>query len=622
MAERLPAGRRRRFRVQLKGRRGMAEFFAELKRRQIYRIAATYLVVAWLAIQVVNNLSPALRLPEWASSLVVLLLLIGFPITLIFAWVQQMPSEGGRPARNAALDWTLVGALALVLLFMGYQQLAPRQPGVEAAREAAASQASAISLAVLPFANVSGDASQEFFSDGMTDEIIAALARVPSLRMVGRSSAFQFKGQNRDLRSIGQSLGATYLIDGSVRRSGTRVRITAQLIKTEDGIGLWTDNYDRELTDVFAIQEEIAQAIVASLRVPLGLGQGERLVSNRTNDLESYQQYLRARALFRARDLSQAITLLDSIVARDPEFAPAWALLSRSSQILSGTNRPERTGSLEETRRLLQSGQNKAEMAAREAIRLDPRHPLGYSALARSRLYLGKWVETDDLSRQALALDPNEPEVLDFYSNLLLGVGRLQDSLRTRQRLRAQEPFVPVFNHDLAVVMQANGESQASIPILEAIPADISGEIDRSAFLARAYTAGARDAEAAETLLLIPSDPGTSRQIVVQAAQILRSGRKAEKSPEPLPTLPSELNFIYAYAGVPDRALDLPERLAELDDIGAVTFGLLWFPEFAPLRKTERFKALMRKAGLVDYWRAKGWPDLCRPVGADDFACS
>ena len=146
---------------------------------------------------------------------------------------------------------------------------------------------------MLPFANLSGDASQEFFSDGMTDEITSALAKVANLRVVGRTSAFQFKGQNKDLRAIGQALGATYLIDGSVRKAGNRVRITAQLIKADDGIGLWTDNYDRELTDVFAIQEDIATAIAGALRVPLGLQQGERLVSNRTSDVESYQDYLR-----------------------------------------------------------------------------------------------------------------------------------------------------------------------------------------------------------------------------------------------------------------------------------------------------------------------------------------
>jgi TolB-like protein/DNA-binding SARP family transcriptional activator len=160
-------------------------------------------------------------------------------------------------------------------------------------------QASTISIAVLPFANMSGDATQEFFSDGMTEEITAALAKVPNLRVVARTSSFQFKGQNQDLRVVGQALGTSHLIEGSVRKVGDRVRITAQLIKVDDGTHLWSETYDRQLTDIFAIQEGIAAAIAGALRVPLGLAPGERLVSNRDIDPESYQQYLQARTMLR-----------------------------------------------------------------------------------------------------------------------------------------------------------------------------------------------------------------------------------------------------------------------------------------------------------------------------------
>ena len=148
---------------------------------------------------------------------------------------------------------------------------------------------------------MSGDAAQEFFSDGMSEEITSALAKIPDLRVVGRESAFQFKGEKKDLRAIGQSLNATHLIEGSVRKVGDRVRITAQLVQADNGLNVWTDSYDREMTDVFAIQEDIATAIAGALRMPLGLKQGERLVSNRSIDPESYQQYLRAKAMVRAR---------------------------------------------------------------------------------------------------------------------------------------------------------------------------------------------------------------------------------------------------------------------------------------------------------------------------------
>ena len=216
--------------------------------------------------------------------------------------------------RATRLDFVLVGALVAVLAVVSYQQLAPatgtRTPQQQANVTPSTAQPGGISVAVLPFVNLSSDKEQEFFSDGMTEEITSALAKVPDLRVVGRTSAFQFKGQNKDLTAIGQALHATHLIEGSVRKDGNEVRITAQLIKADDGTHLWTESYNRELKGVFAIPEEIATAIASALRVPLGPQRGQSLVSSRTSDLDSYQQYLRARALYRAREIDQAIAVL------------------------------------------------------------------------------------------------------------------------------------------------------------------------------------------------------------------------------------------------------------------------------------------------------------------------
>ena len=257
------------------------------------------------------------------------------------------PADGATArATTGKLDWALMGALVVVIALVSYQQLAPTTGARTAQQASVAPTPGGISIAVLPFANVSGDAGQEFFSDGMTEEISAALANVKSLRVIARTSAFQFKGQNGDVRAVGQALGATHLIEGSVRKAGDRVRITAQLVQADNGSQLWSENYDRQLTDIFAIQEDIAQAIAASLRVPLGLAQGDTLVRDRTKDLESYDQYLRARALVRARGqkpVADAIALLEPVVARDPGFAPAWALLAQA-YVLVPANSPEPRG--------------------------------------------------------------------------------------------------------------------------------------------------------------------------------------------------------------------------------------------------------------------------------------
>jgi TolB-like protein len=285
----------------------MDNFFAELKRRHIYRVAAAYAVVAWVLLQLVNNLAPGLNLPNWALTFVIVLLAVGFPISLVFAWILELktPADGATArAATGKLDWFLAAALVVVIALVSYQQLAPTT-GARTSQQAGvatgAPNPTAISIAVLPLANLSGDTAQEFFSDGMTDEITSALAKVRDLRVVGRSSAFQFKGQNKDLRAIGHALSARYLIDGSVRKAGDRVRISAQLVEADNGVQLWSENYDRQLTDIFATQEDIAQAIAGALRVPLGLKLGVSLVPSRTANLESYQDYLRARALVRAR---------------------------------------------------------------------------------------------------------------------------------------------------------------------------------------------------------------------------------------------------------------------------------------------------------------------------------
>jgi len=290
----------------------MGNFLAELKRRHIYRVAAAYAAVAWLLIQVVNNVAPIFDLPVNGARAFVLLLAIGFPIALIFAWRLEFKTGGGssRP-KFQTIDWVL-GAIAVAVVgFVGYQEFAVRvappqaQAGVEAARAAAAKPVG-ISVAVLPFVNLSSDKEQEFFSDGMTEEVTAALAKIPDLRVVARTSAFEFKGKNVNIKTMGEQLAATHLIEGSVRKADDRLRVTVQLIKAEDGTHVWAENYDRQLTDIFVIQEDIARALAASLRMPLGLKPGENLVNNRKIDPDSYQDFLRAKALWRARTPASA----------------------------------------------------------------------------------------------------------------------------------------------------------------------------------------------------------------------------------------------------------------------------------------------------------------------------
>ena len=571
----------------------MGNFFAELKNRHIYRVAAAYTVAAWLMLQLFNNLDPILRLPAWVGTMVLVLLVGGFPVALLFAWLHEFV-----PILPRSLG---------------------QNPSVPAEAAAPRAQASALSIAVLPLANLSGDAAQDFFSDGMTDEISSALSKIRDLRIVARSSAFQFKGQHKDLRAIGEALSARYLIDGSVRKAGDRVRITAQLAEAESGVQCWSETYDRELKDVFAVQEDIAQAIAAALHVPLGLKQGESLVPSRTANLDSYEDYLRAKALVRARGpresggpLTEATRLLEEVVARDSNYAPAWAVLAQAYSLIPAFSPSLVTGSIEEFRRRVRESLGKAEAAAQRAIRLEPNNADGYTGLATVETFRRRFIPAEDLFKQALSLDPANPEALQVYSVALATAGRLKDSLPLRQRLRALEPFVPVYNVFTAQILWLNGKDDAAIVMLKDLPPNTPFA---ATSLAEIHAAAGRFHEAADTLLTTP--PGFYRPGIVEtAAELLRSAPSPAASPQDLPKL-GQLSFVYLYVGAPERALEP----AEDGDPDAPTAMLLWHSSAAAVRKTDRFKALVRKAGLVEFWLARGWPDLCRPDGNDDFVC-
>jgi TolB-like protein/tetratricopeptide (TPR) repeat protein len=607
----------------------MADFFAELKRRQIYRVGAAYVVAAWVLTQLIEILAQVFTLPLWIAQAAIVLLAIGFPIALFAAWmIESKPHEAVAAAvrsKPTIVDWTLCGALAVVLLFMGYQQIAPSsdalpQASVKAAKEASLNPRTGISLAVLPFANLSSDPEQEFFSDGMTEEITAALAKVPDLRVVGRTSAFEFKGQNRDLRAIGQALSATHLIEGSVRKAGDRLRITAQLINASDGTHLWSENYDRELTDIFMIQEDIARAIAMSLRMPLGLRPGENLVSSRTVDVDVYQRFLQLRAQVRARNVQpvreQVLPGLEELVAREPNFAPAWSYLSRLYITIQNPldfqiwNRP-----VEETRRLWEAAIEKSEKAAREGIRLDPRQAFAYTGLARVEASRKNWAASEDLHRRALDLDPYDPEVLLYYGDLLFLTGRVKDSLRVYQQAQALDPLGQTPTPRLGLALLADGQANAAIALLEGRPNN--GGVGNSA-LAQAYAMVGRFDKASETLLLIGRGGISDRRAMEEAARLIRGAPAKVSDPSALLGWHFYADFAYGYIGATERLLDYPERAMQAGQL----LTAVWFARnYATVRDTERFKRLVREAGLVDYWKARGWPALCRPVGNDDFVC-
>jgi TolB-like protein len=594
----------------------MGHFFAELKRRHIYRVAAAYAVVAWVLLQLVSSVAPMLELPAWVGRAFLLLILLAFPIALVFAWIVQLGSGVAPDVRAAPVrrDGVLVGALALLIALGLYQQFAPRdqaqiqEAGVTAAREASASLGNAISLAVLPFANLSADPEQEFFSDGMTDEISGALAKIADLRVVGRASSFQYKKRDGDLRTIGQALGATHLVEGSVRKAGNRVRISAELVLADTGLQIWSENFDRELTDVFAIQEDIAKAIATSLRMPLGLNAGENLVNSRLTDNALHEDYLRAKALVRTRtpgiagrqglaELREAARLLEQVVAREPDFAPAWALLGLAYGYIP--LRGLAGGDFEQVRAVVADVLPKAEAAALRAIEIDPKNADGYFTLGFIQHVRTKQTLAMDSFAKGMALDPTNPDGLHIYSDTLADLGYVKQALPLRRQLQALEPFVPVYQGITARILQAAGEYDEPIAMFDR----------RGDFLAVAtvelFAAKGQFGKAADVLETVQDLPPATRDAAVR---LLRSA-PAKADPKTLPDLGrrGRLHYIYAYVGAPERMMDAYDEGVKLGYVGPGDNVYLWTPTYSNVRKTERFKAYTRNVGMVEYWRKAGF---------------
>jgi tetratricopeptide (TPR) repeat protein len=368
-----------------------------------------------------------------------------------------------------------------------------------------------------------------------------------------------------------------------------------------------------------AIQEDLAKAIAAELQAPLGLAPGERLLSSRAADADSYQDYLRGRAFFRNRALDEAIRTLEAAVERDPDFAPAWAMLSQAHRTMLEysplSKRPDTP--VDVAREFVQTTLDKAEVAARRAIGLDPRYDGGYAALAYVEATRGHWKEAEDLFAQALAIDANNPEALYRYAQTLSLVGRVGEALQTYEQLLTLEPLVPIYRFQTGMSLFAMGRSQAAIAMLEATPDDSPARYYRNYYLAVAYAAVARYEDAADTLLSVRGEPQVDASALEVAAALIRAPAGVE-APQSLPAF-GDFSFVYLFVGAAERRLEAHERSRLLGN--AALLQTSWGPLDGPTRRTERFKTLVRQLGLVDYWRERGWPDLCQPAGTDDFIC-
>ena len=449
-------------------------------RRNVTRVALVYIIVAWVTMQVVDVMFPALHVPDWAISITAALIIIGFPFALIFAWAFEITPEGIKREKDVdrsqsittttgrKLDFMIIGALVIGVGFLLFDKFTLTGSEGEVAQNYTPDQAVETparmpekSIAVLPFVNMSGNIENEYFSDGLSEELLNVLARMPGLKVAGRTSSFQFKGENKDLRLIGEQLGVAHVLEGSVRQSGVKVRITAQLIDTETGFHLWSETFDRELNDIFAIQDEISASVAAALKVTLFGNTGEKVVGSRgTDSIEAYDLYLRGRYLrehVSSDNIQQSIAVLHEAVAIDPEYAAAWAQLSLSQGRWTGTY----TESLQ-----FAQGYAIARRYAERALALDDQLAEAHIALGASQ-----WVYDFDSAAaettylRALELEPNNIDALGWYGAKMAIDGRTDIGLESLEKAVELDPLSMLSIDGLATALTIAGRFDESIAL-------------------------------------------------------------------------------------------------------------------------------------------------------------
>jgi TolB-like protein len=509
-------------------------FLAELKRRKVIRVAVVYAATAFVVLQAADIMLPRLAVPDWAMTLVVVFAVLGFPIAVVLGWALEVTPDGVKVtrARDAAPTdepppsllgkRTVFAAALLVVLGVGIgagwflrpvsgpDVTPPADPAAELAADAPV--VADRSIAVLPFVNMSADPEQEYFSDGLSEEVLNLLAQIRDLRVIGRTSSFAFKGRNEDLRTIGSTLGVAYLLEGSVRKAGDDLRITAQLIEVEGGSHLWSQSYDRRLENVFAIQTEIAGSIAEALRVSLVGPDQAAPVAQAAASLPAYELFLQARRLIQGRTRSgieAARKLLDEALALDPDYAPALAAAAQAALLLNDEG-VRGYGDIPLERAVVI-----AQPLLERALALDPDLAEAHAVQGLLFSMQRDSVRAEAALARALALNPGQSDALHWQVGLLGDAGRLREALATRRRLAESDPLHVANLQNMSWALLEGGEvaeaQAAAVRLQRAFPDNPQGFAAEAGILITSGRLAEARAPAARALALAPGDAVAQR---------------------------------------------------------------------------------------------------------------
>jgi TolB-like protein/Tfp pilus assembly protein PilF len=565
-------------------------FFAELKRRNVYKVAVAYAVIAWLLIQAGSILFPTFEAPVWVMKVFVALIAAGFPIALVLAWAFEMTPEGiartdesGAAPKPRGRAWIYVvsigAALSIGLFFLGRYTAPTRSAG---------SEARAKSIAVLPFVDLSQTKDQEYFCDGISEEILNALAKVGALRVVARTSSFAFKGKTADVAEIAQKLGVENVLEGSLRRDGNRIRISAQLIDARNGFHLWSETYERELKDVFAMQDEITASIVNALKIKLAVA----LPVHKKPNTEAYELNLKGRYFLNKREVKRAIDYFQQALAKDANDAVAYAGLSEAYTQASVAPR---------------EAMPKAKEAALHALAIDDALSEAHTSLACvTFFYEWDWPAAEREFKRAIELNPNNADAHHWYSHFLIAQGRIEESLTQSKRALELSPFDVLMTIHMAWhYLYARQYDQALDQIQKAM------EMDKRFWRPWFGLILEQQGKYAEAIAQFQKDlAASSEENVITKANLAHayavSGNR-EAAQKIIAELQEEsknkyvssfgIAVIHAGLGEKDQAFDWLEKTYEERAGGLVNLEVE--PRFDNLRSDPRFTDLARRIGLV-----------------------
>ena len=574
----------------------MAEFIARLKQRKLVQWALAYIAFAFALLQGVDVVAHQFGWPDGLQRGVTLALVVGFFVVVVLAWY-----HGERGAQK--ISGTEIVILALLLAIGGgllwrYERATPAASGPDAAQRnplvVAAAPAISIpakSVAVLPFANLSGDPKQAYFSDGVTEEVLNALAQLPNLKVAARTSAFTFKSNASDVHEVGRVLGVATVLEGSIQKSGDEVRITVQLVDTRSGYQLWSENYDRKLNNIFAVEDEISNAVADKLRVQWNSAQP--LVAQKTVDSRAHDFYLRGLALLAARGpgLRNAVAYFQQAVSIDPDFAQAWGAMADAEALLPSYGLAD-----------LSTAQVRAMSFAQHALALDERTASAYGTLGILHLRRWHWEQANVAFQHSLALAPSDAEAIDQYAQYLFACGqftRAEAEFERAQKLDPLSAIVAAMRAGTLFALRRNQEARSQLGRALAIDPNfrlahtIATITDAQAGRFSQAMVHARSSfgpDAAELLVRGMADPGLRETVL----------RELETSSSPsLVTLrsnPFAFAQFLALLGARDRALDALEDLAA--DRAVPEPMQIWSTGLDSLRNDPRFKAVLKKMGL------------------------